>query len=217
MKTHISEVEVLYWMLEDNLYKGKTDDAVWVFDMMVYMAKYRKELLVQGLKRRQRERLKEIAYELNGEGYKKITSIVMKQPLSPKKLPFAKEKGLKYHLADNLDILQKALQEEIKLVGIEVETDFEYACDIVVASTKNFYPVELKVDKADHRVVSQILKYCYYFYRKLRYDRFKEIQGVVCANGMDAWSINELRREGMWVYDIMPDGKDNIKLRRITD
>ncbi len=217
MKMTEGEIEPIYWRLEDSLYDGKVSDAEFMFDILIYVAKYRKDLLSSALRPRQRDRLKEITYELNGEGYKRRATIVSRQPLATKKIPFQKEKLLKQYLADNIELLSEAIQEPVTLVGVEVETDCEYACDIVVQSPRTYYPIELKITQADHRVVSQILKYCYYFYRRLRYDKFKEIQGIVISNGMDAWSINELRREGIGVYDIMPDGDKDIKLNRITD
>ena len=84
-------------------------------------------------------------------------------------------------------------------------------------SKNHFYPIELKIAQGNHAVVSQCSKYCYYFYRQLRYDRFKKIQGIVIGNGYDAWSINELRREGHWIFTIVPDGDKNIKLKRVEN
>jgi len=215
--THLCEVEVLYWVMEDALYEGKTSLAKSMLDMFLYLGKYRKDLIAEGLKQPYRDRLKQLCHELHSDnGYKKTCSVEMKHPLKPKKLPIKKEKDLQKYLVDHTDMLSDALGDEITMTDTEVVTDFEYACDIVAKSKNKFYPIELKIAQADHKAVSQILKYCYYFYRSLRYDRFKDIQGVVIANGMDAWSINELRRENIWVYDIIRNGDSNIALQRIN-
>ena len=91
-----------------------------------------------------------------------------------------------------------------------------YRCDVVAESKTRLYPIELKIAQSTHAVVSQCSKYCYYFYRKLRYDRFKYVQGVVLSNGFDAWSINAIRQEGHWILKIVPTNS-GIKLLRVTN
>ena len=82
-------------------------------------------------------------------------------------------------------------------------------------SDKFFYPIELKIATATHAVVSQIQKYCFYFYRQLRYGMYREIKGVVIANGFCDRSINELRRYGIQIFTIRPDGEKSITLMHI--
>ena len=215
MQTHKCEVEVLYWILEDSLYQGNQDKAKSIYTLLLYIAQYRQDLLIQGLKAKQRERLQEIAYELYSKNsIKKRSSIIIKPGIAGHKIPFEKEKDFQDFLCKNPQILAQALEDGIKIMGREVETDFEYRCDIVAESEKFFYPVELKIAQTDHAVVSQIQKYCFYFYRKLRYNHFKEIQGVVLSVGFDNWSINELRRDGIILFQIRPKDKE-IKLIRI--
>jgi len=167
------------------------------------------------LKTAHRSRLKQIAFELYGdETIKHGKPIVIKQEVIPKKLPFKKERDIQNYLLNNHSILQNALKDKIIDIDSEVETDFEYRCDLVAKNEVRFYPIELKIYQADHQVVSQIKKYCWFFYRKLRYDRYRDIQGVVCANGFDSWSINELRREGIWTFLIV-HSKNGIILDRV--
>ncbi len=216
MTMHVSELEPLYWVMEDAFYKGDRDKARVIYESsFLYVAKYRQHVLREGLKDKYIERLKEISYELyDGTATKERKSITIKQSSSARPLPFEKESMLRDFLAENPQVLSSALDTPIRILGTEVKTDCEYRCDIVAESEGTCFPIELKIVQANHAVVSQISKYCYYFYRRYRYGNFKNIQGVVCANGYCDWSINELRREGIWIFEITPNG-EGIKLSRI--
>ncbi len=215
LNTFESEVEVMYWIVEDAIYQGKPGKAKGILELLLYIAKYKPELIQSGLQPIQRTRLKELTHEI----YENVTSqkrkaIMMKHPIQSKDIPFKKEKDLQAHLSENKHILEEALADRLRIVGLEVEVDDDYRCDIVAEGSKKFYPIELKIAQSTHAVVSQCSKYCYYFYRKLRYGYFKEVQGVVISNGFDAWSINELRREGHWIYEMLPQD-DSISLSKV--
>lgn len=215
MKTFENEVEVMYWIVEDALHQGNRNKATGMLQLLLYIGKYKPELIQTGLKSIQRTRLKEITHEIHENIItQKRQAITMKHPVLPKKIPFKLEKHLQKHLSEHKYILEDALGERLRIMGTEVETDDDYRCDIVAESSQKFYPIELKIAQSTHAVVSQCSKYCYYFYRKLRYNHFKEIQGVVITNGADAWSINELRRAGHWVYTMTPQG-DSITLSKV--
>jgi hypothetical protein len=210
------EMEPLYWKLEDALYEGKIKLARVLHEMFLYIAKYNRPLL-NSLQPRYRQRLKEITYELNdGSVIVKRCPVEIQTRIRPKGIPFEKEADLRDYLVGRPDLLTKALGENVKVVGKEVETDFEYRCDIVVENDKRFFPIELKIVQAKHAVVSQIEKYVFYFYRTLRYTRYRDIQGVVMSDGFDDYAINELRKRGMWIYDISGNEHDKISLRRIV-
>jgi len=217
MNTHKSEIEVMYWLVEDALYKGQSGKAKMILEMLLYVGKYKPELIQSGLKLVQRTRLKEITHEIyENATTQRREAITIKPPTQSKTIPFKLEKKLQNHLSEHKHILEKALNDRIRIVGLEVEVDDDYRCDIVAESETKFYPIELKIAQSTHAVVSQCSKYCYYFYRKLRYDRFKEVQGVVVSNGFDAWSINELRREGHWIYEMV--SQDNsLTLSRVQN
>lgn len=217
MKTFKNEVEVMYWIVEDALYAGKRTRALGMLELLMYIGKYKPELIQSGLRRVQRTRLKEITHELHENTIsQKREAITMKHPIQSRKIPFKLEKDLQKHLFEHKSILEDALGERLRIVGLEVETEDDYRCDVVAESSQKFYPIELKIAQSTHAVVSQCSKYCYYFYRKLRYNHFKEIQGVVITNGADSWSINELRRVGHWIYTINPiDSENMITLERI--
>lgn len=218
-KGNVQEMEVLYWMLEDAIYGGNLPKAKGILTLLFYSAKYRPDLIQKGLRKTYRERLKEISHDLFGNGSKKKQeSITIKPPIGSKKIPFKLESELKSYLTKHPEKLKKALKEDyIRIVGTEIETDDDYKCDIVVESKDYFYPIELKISQTNHSVVSQCSKYCYYFYRQLRYSRFKKIQGIVIGPGFDAWSINELRREGHWIFLILLDEKNEVQLRKIEN
>lgn len=215
LQSHVLEIEPLYWVLEDSLYKGDRDRAKAAFHLLLYTAKYRPDLIASGLRPKQRDRMQEICEEMNGQpSKKKILPIAIKFASNPKQLPFTKEQELQTFLHYNSMILDAAFHDKVFIRGTEVSTDSGFKCDLVAEGNKIFYPIELKIGQADHRVVSQIEKYLDYFYRTLRYSLYKELQGVVISNGFCSWSINELRRRGIWIFDIFPDN-DKIKLVRI--
>ena len=215
LDTTTGELETMYWIVEDSLYEGKKSRAMNVFTSLLYIARYRPRMIKDGLREAQRERIKELCQELfNGKSVQYQNHVTVQPAINPRKIPFKQEYELKMHLASHPDILSKALDDRIRIVGTEVETDFEYRCDIVAESPEVFYPIELKIAQGTHSAVSQCSKYCYYFYRKLRYDRYKKIQGVVIASGFDDWSVNELRRVGHWIFTIIPES-DGISLERI--
>ena len=215
LNTHESELEPMYWILEDALYENKTSRARNLLEILLYLAKYKPELIQNGLQKPFRDRLKTIASELLGNSsIQKREVISIKPPVKPREIPFSVEMELKNYLVRNHDRLSSAFDDPIKIKGTEVEIEGDYRCDIVAESISTCYPIELKIAQGTHAVVSQCSKYCYYFYRKLRYDRFKRVQGIVIANGFDQWSVNELRREGHWIYEMLPDD-NGIILSRI--
>lgn len=217
MKTFQSEVEVMYWIVEDALHQGNQVKASMMLELLLYIGKYKPGLIQAGLRSIQKTRLKEITHEIYENAIiQKREAITMRHSIQSSKIPFKLEKDLQKHLFEHKNILENALGEHLRIVGLEVETEDDYRCDVVAESAQKFYPIELKIAQSTHAVVSQCSKYCYYFYRKLRYDRFKEIQGVVLTNGADTWSINELRRAGHWIYVIHPTNSTNkIALERI--
>lgn len=213
LSTTVPEVEVLYWLVEDALHEGNKDKAELLFQTLLYIAKYNAKLISQGLRPIQRERLKEITHEIHkGISLRKVQPITMKPPIEPRSIPFKKEKELQHYLHDNKKVLEDALSCSLRIIGLEVETADDYRCDIVAESENTCFPIELKIAQSTHAVVSQCSKYCYYFYRKLRYGQFKEVQGVVVSRGFDAWSINELRRHGHWIFNIVPISDSDITL-----
>ncbi len=215
LKTHQCEVEVIYWKLEDAIYDGKPDVAKLMLIMLLYMGRYRPDLIQSGLKIPQRKRMKEIVHDILGNGaMRQCTSITMKPAVKSKKIPFKLESELKKYIVDNPQTLNDAIGQKVRISGTEVETDNEFKCDITAENEEFFYPVELKIIQGNHAVVSQCSKYCYYFYRKFRYGMFKNIQGIVIAPGYDDWCINALRREGHWIYEIM-NVDDCVHFRKI--
>jgi RecB family endonuclease NucS len=211
----VQEMEPLFWKLEDSLYDGDKEHAEVLFEMFLYMAKYNPGVFLS-LRKKYRDRLKQITYELYDDTVPtRLKTITMQCGIGSKNIPFKQEKDLRKFLASHISVVRAAIARDIELVGQEVDTDFEFKCDLVVATKDLFFPIELKIVQASHKVVSQIDKYCFYFYRQLRYNFYKDIQGVVVANGYDDWSINQLRRAGHWIYDIEPDDTQVVRLRRI--
>jgi len=213
-RMHHSEMEPLYWKIEESICEGNTVRAKNLFSIIMYAAKYNKPLLT-ALRPTYKKRLKEIPFEFFSDYVpKRSKSITIKGAIDQSKLPFSKEFELQEYLANHAELLSEALKDRVEVTGIEVECGPEYRCDIVAESDTSFYPIELKIRQATHSVVSQCAKYCWYFYRQLRYGFYKDIQGVVISNGFCEWSVNELRRDGIWCFNLSaPD--DELILKRI--
>lgn len=212
---HASEMEPLYWKTEEALGRGKIDTASNIFSIILYAARYNNKLL-QALQPGYKRRLKEMSHELFSDYVPKYhKSITIKGPLPETNLPFKKECEMRDYLAVHPEIFSETFGEEVTITGTEVSCEYDntnYKCDIVAESDKNFYPIEIKIHKSTHSVVSQCSKYCWYFYRQLRYSAYKEVQGVTITNGMDNWSINELRRENIRCFTIhAPEGIIEIR------
>lgn len=209
------EIEPLYWIIEDSIDKQNMKLAKSVHRAFTCLAKYKKDILSDNLRPAQMKRLKAITLELyGGTSSKEICPITIKQGSCTNYIPFEKESQLRDYLVSNLELLGEAYGETIEYAESEVKTNFEYRCDILAHGKNTYYPTEIKLRQADHSVVSQIEKYCHYFYKRFRYASYKDIQGVVIANGFDSFSINELRRNKMWCFETVPS-QSGIKLQKI--
>lgn len=215
LNTDVKTVESLYWALEDAVYDQKTGIARCILESFDYLKIHNHGAYMDGLRDIHRQRISEMKDELSGKMINKTRHpIETKLPIKPVKLPFKKEHKLRDFLYMHPEVIGNALNDKVEHINKEVQTDGEYKCDLTIENQIMFYPIELKISPQSH-VDSQIRKYCYYFYRQLRYSRFRQIQGIVISNGFDTWGINELRREGFWIYLIRPDADHTIALSRV--
>lgn len=216
MNTHVMTIEPLYWSLEDALFDKKIELAKSLYEGFLYLAQFRKSDLVKHLKPVFLDRLQVITYELYGSGDKIVhcKPINLQYAVSSRKIPFDKESELQQYLVDHTKLLSDALCDSVEIKGTEFELVDEYRCDLICDSSNTRYVVELKIGQATHHVVSQINKYCYYVFRTLRYDKFKNVQGVVICNGLDSWSINAIRQDGHLCF-IISDDNGNVLLNKI--
>jgi len=197
-----SEIEPLYWSLEDSMYDNKFKTAKSIFNMLCCISKHKKALLFSVLSADKIKRIKQIGCEIySGQSLVEQNFVEIKLPTSSKELLFKKEAELRDYIYNNPEVLFD-IDKKITKVRKEVKVEGGYSCDLT-AESDIFYAIELKLKQSTHSVVSQIDKYCFYFYRTLRYDHYKRVQGVTIANGYDVWSINELRRNGILVYDVI--------------
>lgn len=215
IKSHPSELEPLYWIMEDSIHSGNKSRAKACYMLLAYHAKYTPSLMATTLKPAYRARLKEVTREiLTGTTTRQYQSIEVKYAIQKKQIDFKSESELRDYLAEQMELLSVALGETVKLHGVEVETEFG-KCDLVVEGPNTFFPIELKTEQSNHKVVSQITKYVHHFYRMLRYNWYKPVQGVVIAPGFDSWSINELRKQGTWIFDVSSTNDQRCRLTRI--
>lgn len=211
------EIEPLYWLIEDSIDKGELQLAKSVYKDFACIAKYNKNLLVENLKSVQLNRLKNLSYELFGDSVIiKQKSITIMPNSECRPIPFKKESELRDYLYSRPEMLSSVYGDKIELINKEVKTNFEFRCDLVLESETYCYPTEIKIGQATHGVVSQIHKYCHYFYKRYRYGLHRNIQGVVIANGFDSYSVNELRKNNIWCFNVVPKSENDIELIRLS-
>lgn len=217
-KTIKEVVEPLFWKLEDCLYDGENDLATAIHLDFVYMAQYNPDVLRSGLKPKFLKRLKEITMDIYGGTYKKeIKGITILKSIPESTLPFKKESELRDYLANNFSIIQDHLGSDVKFYGTEVPLEEGFKCDIVAENKTKKFIIELKVESTDHGVVSQVDKYLFYMYRRLRYGLYRELQGVVIAPGFDQFSLNELRKSDIQCFNVAySNQKESIYLTPIN-
>lgn len=207
------EIEVAYWKLEDYISAGEIKNAKVLFDMMCYLGKHRSKDFTTVLKKTQIERLHALSYQIEGNDVPDCHKAVQElHEIKPVELPFAKEKEINLYIYNHEHLLKDLGNGRISGREIEIEG---YFCDIVYETKDTLFAIELKRDQVDHKAVSQLDKYCHYFYLKLRYNHYKQVKGACIGNGYDKWAINELRRKGRTIFCITPEDKNNISLRRI--
>ena len=208
------EIETIYWKLEDSLTANKKKKADRFFDMLCYTAKYKKKELNKALRPDYLSRLKKISHQLNGKEIPASNKSIEELPAYlPLELPFKKEKEIGDYLVENEHVLKNVLGNG-RITGREVEIE-DYKCDLVFENKKTFFAIELKRDQADHKAISQLDKYCHYFYLKLRYSLFKEVRGICIANGFCKYSVNEFRRRDRRIFYISSSKEEKCFLREI--
>ena len=192
----IPELEVIYWRLEDALEDGERKHAVMFHEMLLYVGKYHPSKLRRGMQQAYLTRLKEITYELNGSGVPVTNQpAIVPGDIPPVVLPYHNEAEMRDAIVSKEEILYPILGSG-RITAKEIKINDQCRVDILYETDNCVYPIELKVVPADHKVVGQYQKYCYYFYRKLRYNMYRSVQGVVVANGFSGWVTGELMRRG---------------------
>jgi Endonuclease NucS C-terminal domain len=96
-----------------------------------------------------------------------------------------KEKEIQKIIANSISSINWYLDEEVKLVKKEFDTEDVGKIDFLLKGEKNYYVVELKSGTAHEAVVGQILRYIGSLNRK---DEFKKkgVKGIILAEKIDA-------------------------------
>lgn len=194
---HELEVEPLYWVVEDAIADNNINRAKAFHSLFCYIGKFRKNLL-KNLNNEQIQRLKNMSFELYNESHvRNIPAIEIKSEFKETDIIFKTENELRNYLIGNKELLEKSLGSKIEFIDTEVPVGKDFRCDMLIRTPNKYFIIELKIKQGNHAVVSQIIKYCSYFYNRFRYTAYKPIQGVVIANGFCSWSVNELRRNNI--------------------
>jgi len=99
----------------------------------------------------------------------------------------------------DLDKFNKFLGYGLECKGIERETYHTGGnCDMVLQNNeRTLFPIEFKLNQANHSVVSQIDKYCIHFKLDLVYKLYDRVQGVVIASSFSKYAINALLKRSI--------------------
>lgn len=111
------------------------------------------------------------------------------------------EKLIVKKIAKNQEMLIPFIGDKISLISIEYpcgdKKNKKDRCDMVSKNHNGtIFPIEFKLNKANHSVVGQIEKYCLHFKLRLINQTYKRVQGVVIAHSYSKFAINELKKRG---------------------
>jgi len=125
--------------------------------------------------------------------YKEFSSV---KEIPEDDLQITKEHELVLEICKNADILKKSLNasNNFHLFGMEHETMFGKV-DLVGQDKDILYVIEVKKNKAEHNVISQIEKYMIHYELNLIFKLFKKVQGIVIANGFAIYVLKELQKK----------------------
>ena len=119
--TTVPEVEVMYWLAEDAHYKGNSSLAKSMLVLLLYLVKYKPDLIKSGLRSPHKKRVQIMIQELfNNKSPKEREPITIKPAIEAMKIPFKSEQELKDYLIKHTNVLSEALKESVKIHGVEV-------------------------------------------------------------------------------------------------
>lgn len=132
---------------------------------------------------------------------KKETADQFEEIKIPKTTRVKKEIELQQMLFDNNDLFSEVWGKKLTFKAWEDRTDAGRV-DLLYKDEEDnsIVPVELKDEAADHKVVSQILKYTLYYRKLCIYKLWDWVHPAVVAAGYDKYSINRLKMEGVRTF-----------------
>jgi hypothetical protein len=175
----------LYFSLIENCFKDNSDKVV--------LKSYLDQDKLHELKRVKRE------VELG----KPILELEAITPIDENIEPTAHDLKLERELVKlsyySLQDLAPFLGDDLVCKGIERETYLTGGkCDMVAQDNNGtIYPIEFKLNQANHSVVSQIDKYCLHFKLQLIQKLYKRVKGVVIASSFSKYAINALLKKNI--------------------
>lgn len=186
----------------------------------MYSNSEEKKILQQYLDKEKLKELKRIKKEVeSGNPIEELESI---NPIDDNIEPSANDLKLEKQIVKlsyyNLQKLEKFLGKNLECKGIERETYLTGGkCDMVLQNDQGtLFPIEFKLNQANHSVVSQIDKYCLHFKLQLIYKLYNRVQGVVIASSFSKYAINALLKRNIIClqYSCV---EDNVKFKLIKN
>jgi len=165
------------------------------FDILKYIFKNKKELILNSLSSYQLSRFKSIYYDL--KGYTNPKKIFINKSSNKFYDKCEKENDVKKLLINDYSQLSKILKKEIKLQGCEYKplNNINDSIDMYFRSSNDAIAVELKVDVADHSVIGQIDKYTKYLWARAFALPYYNVIGVIIANKFTDFVYQELKNK----------------------
>jgi len=110
-------------------------------------------------------------------------------------------------------ILQKHFGNDFELLNLEHPTEYGKV-DILGQTGEIVYPIEVKLKRGTHSIISQIEKYMRHFWKKLGLKLWKEVNGIIIAKNYERFVLEELNKLNItaFTYYIKDKKIDLIKI-----
>jgi len=212
----ISEFETLFFGLNFSFIMSKIDEA------KIYL-----EIL-----REEQEKLSSLFYQLDPSYQERLIKIAyfLDNNIINTRLESTDE-DRKYHnieIDDDEDItlekdivkklcisgvFKKYLGDEFELLNLEHTTEYGKV-DILGQAGDIIYPIEVKLKRGTHSIISQIEKYIKHFWKKLGLKLWKNVNGVIIAKNYERFVLEELNKLNIipFTYYIKDQKIDLIKI-----
>jgi len=96
-------------------------------------------------------------------------------------------------------VLSKYLGNDFELLNIEHSTEYG-KIDILGQGGDIIYPIEVKLKRGTHSIVSQIEKYMRHFWKKLGLRLWKDVNGIIIAKNYEKFVLEEMNKMNVTAF-----------------
>lgn len=194
------DFEVLFFELNFLFMCGKYNEAATILEMLRDIQQ-KDENAFYLLDEQYKSRLKRIAHYIdNSIPSTRLNDVVGEDPINIQTDTdiIKKEKDL-VKLICQSGAINNYIDNNFRFENLEHPTEYG-RIDIFGTSNEVVYPIEVKLGKATHSIISQIEKYCCSLWKKLILKLWKDVRGVVIAKSFDNYVLQELKKMDVLAY-----------------